>query len=267
MRTRITTVGLAFILAATLVGGVVGVGHAVDGVVLIDQARALAGGVTPGDAPGFPVTLSHSGSYRLSGNLTVPDENTTAIEITADHVTLDLNGFAILGPSVCVGTPVTSCSPIGTGNGVDAVSGAGVRINTRVVNGTIHGMGSSAIFAGFNSRIERMNITSNGLGGITTLGGLVTESLVRANGGVGIFLSGAIVRNSRASFNNGPGISASLVSVIESNFSAGNSGLGLDLGPFARYTNNSLEGNNGGGVQVSGGSQAGANTCNGAPCP
>jgi hypothetical protein len=40
--------------------------------VLIDQNRALAGNVTPGDNPGFPVTLSLPGSYRLSGNLTAP---------------------------------------------------------------------------------------------------------------------------------------------------------------------------------------------------
>src|SRR5712692_4005736 len=86
--------------------------YAVDGVVLIDQNRALAGGVTPGDAPGFPVTISVPGSYRLSGNLTVPDANTTAIQVTADNVTLDLNGFSIIGPTVCVGT---SCSPTGTG--------------------------------------------------------------------------------------------------------------------------------------------------------
>src|ERR1700704_150875 len=76
--------------------------YAVDGVVLIDQNRALAGNVTPGDAPGFPVTISQPGSYRLSGNLTVPDINTTAIEITAENVTLDLNGFSIVGPFVCL---------------------------------------------------------------------------------------------------------------------------------------------------------------------
>src|SRR5438128_5729077 len=70
--------------------------YAVDGVVLIDQNRALAGSVTFGDAPGFPVTLSQPGSYRLSGNLTVPDANTTAIEVTANNVTIDLNGFSIL---------------------------------------------------------------------------------------------------------------------------------------------------------------------------
>src|SRR6266446_3470936 len=94
--------------------------YAVDGVVLIDQNRALAGGVTPGDTPGFPVTISLAGSYRLSGNLTVPNANTTAILITADNVTIDLNGFSIIGPTVCSGSPpVTSCSPTGTGHGVD----------------------------------------------------------------------------------------------------------------------------------------------------
>src|SRR6266567_2659981 len=93
--------------------------YAVDGVVLINQSSALAGNVTPGDAPGFPVTISVAGSYRLSGNLTVPDANTTAIEITADDVTIDLNGFSIIGPTVCSGgPPVTSCSPTGSGAGI-----------------------------------------------------------------------------------------------------------------------------------------------------
>src|SRR5438046_155584 len=92
--------------------------YAVDGVVLIDQNRALAGGVTPGDAPGFPVTLSVAGSYRLSGNLTVPDENTNAIVVSADNVTIDLNGFSILGPVVCSGNPVSCNFTTGTGTGV-----------------------------------------------------------------------------------------------------------------------------------------------------
>src|SRR5438093_8400021 len=75
--------------------------YALDGVVLINQNAALAGNVTPGDTPGFPVTISVTGSYKLSGNLTVPDANTTAILINADDVTIDLNGFSIIGPTVC----------------------------------------------------------------------------------------------------------------------------------------------------------------------
>lgn len=72
-------------------------GEAVDGVTEINQTIALSGGVTPGDAAGFPVTIDQAGSYRLTGNLTVPNENTTAVVISVEGVTLDLNGFSIIG--------------------------------------------------------------------------------------------------------------------------------------------------------------------------
>ncbi len=74
----------------------------------MNQNRALE--VTPGDAPGFPVTIFESGSYRLSGNLTVPDLDTAAIQITADFVTLDLSGSALSGrPSVPIARPHAPC--------------------------------------------------------------------------------------------------------------------------------------------------------------
>ena len=58
--------------------------YAVDGVILIDQKTALAGKVTAGDAPGFPVTISQAGSYKLSSNLVIPDAGTWffAFEVT-----------------------------------------------------------------------------------------------------------------------------------------------------------------------------------------
>src|SRR5262249_14150677 len=68
--------------------------YAVDGVIEINHARALAGGVTPGDGAGYPVTLSQPGSYRLTGSLSAP-AGTDAISITAARVSLDLNGFRI----------------------------------------------------------------------------------------------------------------------------------------------------------------------------
>ena len=54
----------------------------------------------------FPLVISQSGSYRLKGNITVPDENTTAISVQADYVTIDLNGYSIQGPVTCTGSPV-----------------------------------------------------------------------------------------------------------------------------------------------------------------
>ncbi|MBI3680147.1 MAG: right-handed parallel beta-helix repeat-containing protein, partial [Acidobacteria bacterium] len=145
---------------------------AVDGVILIDQSLALAGSVTPGDTPGFPVTIDRPGSYRLSGNLTVPDADTTAIEITANNVTVDLNGFVVRGPTNCgfgrqqqsgdPPAPVASCGPTGSGRGVKAPA----RVNIAVLNGTVRGMGSIGLELGDRARIERVRIESNGDSGI-----------------------------------------------------------------------------------------------------
>src|SRR5262245_49658786 len=74
---------------------------AVDGVIEINQVSALAGGITPGDGAGFPVTLTQPGSYRLTGNLEIPTLGIGAIVVTAADVSIDLNGFAILGQNVC----------------------------------------------------------------------------------------------------------------------------------------------------------------------
>ena len=71
---------------------------AVDGVIEINQTRAVAGGVTAGDTAGFPVTISASGSYRLTSDLQVGTSANFGITIGAADVTLDLNGFNIVGP-------------------------------------------------------------------------------------------------------------------------------------------------------------------------
>jgi hypothetical protein len=62
---------------------------AVDGEILIDQARVNAGGITPDDAPGFPATLSRPGRYKLTGNLNVPAD-LNGIEVTQHNVTIAL---------------------------------------------------------------------------------------------------------------------------------------------------------------------------------
>ena len=142
-----------------------GFANAVDGVTLIDQNHAMAGNITPGDTPGFPVSINLPGTYKLASNLVVPNASTTAILINVDNVTIDLNGFAILGPNVCatdgvnVATPCTQpSSGYLVGVGIDGGSGTAAAVrNTRVMNGTIEGMGGTGIFLNVNSRIEKMN--------------------------------------------------------------------------------------------------------------
>ena len=45
------------------------------------------------DAAGLPVTISASGSYRLTGALQNGDIDSRAIEVTTDDVTIDLSFY------------------------------------------------------------------------------------------------------------------------------------------------------------------------------
>ena len=214
---------------ACLLAAIPGSIYAVDGVILIDQVHALAGNITPGDTPGFPVTITQPGSYKLSGNLTVADANTTAIRIAADYVTLDLNGFSIIGPVTCTSSPAV-CPPAGTGVGVDAHQPEGTPSprSFRVVNGTVRGMGNLGIFiTGLGSSVENVRADTNAGGGILAAG-TVNNSAATLNGSFGIFAitvrgsymsdnhdvglqldgSGGVASDNIASFNGSHGISA-----------------------------------------------------------
>lgn len=216
-----------------------------DGVVHIDQYSAVAGNVTPGDAPGFPVTISQPGSYRLSGNITVPDGDTTAIQITSDAVTLDLNGFSILGPVVC--TTPTSCPPPGKGIGVQAVGDqtSGPR-GVRVRNGSVRGMGQFGIFlTGDGSFVEKVAVGGNAAGGMSVAGSVIESTAVQ-NGSFGIIAM--TVRDSTSMQNAGDGIILNgSGGVATGNISSLNGGVGI-AGFWSSATNNAMFLNKGVGI-------------------
>lgn len=189
---------------------------AVDGVVLIDQNKALAGNVTPGDAPGFPITLSQPGSYRLAGNLTIGDPFVNVIEIRASNVTIDLNGFTIQGPNVCslaVDGTVT-CSLPGSGAGVRAIPTSPIASSAvTVTNGTIRGMSGPAVdlvsAATTGSRIVGLAAVGNAYGIYASTLALVQNNVVHTNQGSGVRVGGAsVVLDNNISFNSGFGLLA-----------------------------------------------------------
>ena len=59
---------------------------AVDGVIEINQAKVIAGGITGGDGAGFPALISAPGSYRLTSSLTTAANDVNVIEITSSNV-------------------------------------------------------------------------------------------------------------------------------------------------------------------------------------
>lgn len=220
---------------------------AVDGVLEINQTKALAGGVTPGDSAGFPVTISQPGSYRLTGNLTVSDPDTDGIAVLADGVSIDLNGFQIAGPIVC--TPTGSsviCSPEGTGHGVN-----GFALGTTVQDGSIRGFARGISLSG--ARVHRVTAASNAFEGIRVGGvSMVSEATVYYNGGSGIYASGgSVVETSTASSNNDDGIHVDDGSVLGCTASS-NGGDGIEASA-SPVRNSSANNNQQNGIAVFGG--------------
>jgi hypothetical protein len=216
---------------------------AADSVVLIDQKAAMSGKVTAGDAPGFPVTISQPGSYRLDGNLTVPDAATTAIEITADNVTLDMNGFSINGPNVCTANPTRCTFSGGGGIGILAVASPGVLspANVRIFNGTVRGMGGHGIrMLGNGTSVENVRATMNGGPGIVVGDGTIADSYVELSA-QGAAVVGTIVRNT-ISKNNIFGIFVRPGGVATGNVAANNAATGFSINN-ATAVNNTAMGN------------------------
>ena len=132
---------------------------ATDGVILIDQSKALAGNVTPGNAAGFPVTISRRGSYKLSGPLVAP-AHTPGIVITASPVSLDLNGFSLSGNTGCCATTgISGGSKISVSNGFVTGFAIGIYMGSSVTveNMLVETTGSGALFVGSGS-VVRGNI-------------------------------------------------------------------------------------------------------------
>lgn len=154
----------------------------------------------------FPIKITKSGSFQLQSNIVVPKANMTAILVQADDVTIELNGYAIIGPTVCTGAGATLvCAPLGTGRGIDAAG----HQNIKVCNGTVRGLGSSGIVTGKGAIIESVRVTSNGLVGINVFSGTVTGNTAFGNGSSGIEVSTGTVSNNTAADNGINGISVS----------------------------------------------------------
>lgn len=150
----------------------------------LDQIEAR----TPIPGGSTPYTISASGSYYLTGNLTV--DGGDAITITAANVTLDLGGFTIA---------TTAASPAGTA----------VRIGARrvtVYNGTVAGTGtvSGSTYSGggfqngviwtgpIPQSITVHDVAVTGCSGIGIKATLVERCVLQNVGATGI--SGTIVR-------------------------------------------------------------------------
>lgn len=232
------SVRLAWPVAGLIVAALAQRAPAADGRGEINQACALVG-CFPGDDPGFPVTLTASGSYVLTGRLQVTDPDLDGIlaqGATAGRVRIDLNGFEVAGPVVCSGAASTlTCAPAGSGYGV-LTAGA----YSSVANGTVRGFGAGGVFMGTGSHIR--SVTAQGNGGFGLSVGpqsIVSHSIARQNAGKGIDASGtgAVVESCTAADNGEQGIfslAPGLVVTRSTAFRNGGDGIGTSYATVVR---------------------------------
>jgi hypothetical protein len=198
-------------------------------------------------------------------------------------VTINLNGFAIIGPNNC---PIVQNNPSCINNGIPTAIGIKCsKDGATVTNGTIRGMGSYAIYnEGQNFHAENLNINNNGNLGILSLGigiqrsagsCLITRNSISNNFNGGINGYSCIITNNTVTMNgadqtgNGGsdgGITAHHGSLVSGNTINSNAMYGLNADLTTGYLNNVLI-NNKSFTQVNGGIQLGLNLCNGALCP
>jgi parallel beta-helix repeat protein len=280
----------AVLLAAATVMGLAASAGAVDGTIEINQAKVLAAG-------GFPYTISNSGSYRLTGNLT-PPSNVDGIDVTVSNVTIDLNGFSLTNLS---GTPVgINSSAVG---------------EVTVENGTVVGFGGVGVEVGGFSTVRNVHADGNGSGiqgGVYTVvegctadfsllpsgfgigcgeGCRITGNTVNGHGGNGDGIDcagngfGCVITGNTVSNNGKVGINClGDGCVISGNTAISNTGIGLRCGGSGcLISGNTSVGNSGGGIQgdattgyggnvlkntnnLFGGTSLGHNLCSGAVC-
>jgi hypothetical protein len=242
---------------------------ATDGVIEINQSIALRGGVNGdmlADPAGFPVRITQPGSYRLSGNLTIP-LGSAGIQIDAISVTLDLGGFMVSGPNACTGYPTSSC-PYST----DKSAIASGQFLVVVRNGTVIGSeGYGVDLQGSSSEVDQLRVIGCGRTGIRVGGaGRVSRSFGGGNLGVGIDVGdGGIAENNEARANASIGIGvggARLSALATGNRALDNGGPGVSVYSTEVLVTRNVASDNLGGSQIAGGRSLGDNLCTATLC-
>jgi hypothetical protein len=118
---------------------------------------------------GGTIKVAKPGSYFLGSNLNSALLATPAIKVTANNVTINLNGFSIIG-----------AGRNGTAAGINGANVSGLTI----VNGTITKIAGPAIVLGSNSTVAGVQVIDNTGDGVDCASAcLVTNNVVSGNTG------------------------------------------------------------------------------------
>ncbi|MFO1488677.1 MAG: right-handed parallel beta-helix repeat-containing protein [Verrucomicrobiota bacterium] len=189
----------------------------------------------------IPTTISVPGSYYLTTNL-AGIAASAGIAISASDVTLDLNGFTL----------------IGVAGSTDGINISGARTNITIRNGTVRGWGANGVDGSsiVNSRLVDLSVSSNGGRGINIgSGNVINGCTARNNGSDGIYTANYNVISGCAAHNNtGHGLRVATGGRIVDSVSTGNGSNGIEAGFDSSVSGCSAFANVADGVSVGDGS-------------
>ena len=221
------------------------------------EARTPIGAVGGSTAS---IAITQPGSYVLLGNVTVTGGN--AIAISADNVTLDLNGFTLSSTSkptsgagirtfgTCRGIAIHNGHISGSlhvdENNGSMIGGGFVRgiycdyavINSLVTDLTVDGVGTYGIYLDSSSVIDRCTVINCGDTGIR--GQIVSNCTATACGTTGIVAT--TVSNSQGFAVKTSGIEATTATNCVGAITGLTSGVGLKAGSAANCTGTATNG-------------------------
>lgn len=210
---------------------------------------------TPGDTDSI-FRITQSGSYYLAGTMTGVS-NKHGIQIEADGVTLDLNGFALIGAA----------------GSLDGINMPAFRENVVIRNGHIRGWGESGIESRIDlGRIEHITAADNGAWGIDNApSGTFTTRIVSCvvlNNGDLVAGSGGI-RGGQASFikdclsfnSTGDGITAGNGCIVTGCIARSNGDDGIVASAYGTVTRCTAIANTGDGIEGGNDCFVTGNTC------
>jgi hypothetical protein len=228
-------------------------------IIAILATRASGGPLDPPGAPAstlpqveprvpidhVPVTISTPGSYFLTRNVSGPANTTgNGITIASDDVTLDLNGFSV----------------IGTGADTSQAHGFGINVSLNpahdivIRNGVVRDWNYGVVGDGAHqSRIESVRALNNKWDGIR--GGAdttITDSSSASNLEYGIVSFGGTVQHCEVDGNTSAGIFVTDNSVVKDNSVHNSLFDGIDVANNADVEGNSVVGSGGQGIVSSG---------------
>ncbi|MFH0792579.1 MAG: right-handed parallel beta-helix repeat-containing protein, partial [bacterium] len=202
-----------------------------------DPRTAVNSTNTPGDADASYV-ISQAGSYYLTGSI-VGVSTKHGIQITTAGVTLDLNGFSVIGVAGSLDgiKAEFSVDRAVVKNGiVTSWAGNGVKLhNESLVEGVIaSNNGSTGIFVENYCIVRKCEARNNQSVGIWSYGASMIQDCVSANNtysGIGIDGEGGQVVGCQSHFNGGGGIVANAGGawLIKDNTCSRNTYSGVDV--------------------------------------